>query len=286
MSDELLRSPPPKAGDFTVGIICALGLEAGSVEEMLDRKWHNTEDMFTRLESDKHEYTLGDVGSSHVALIWQMKPYGKTMAALAAAALRNSFPMIKYVLVVGVCGGMPKNVKGEEILLGDVIVGTALHKYDEGHQHTHTYVTGSKCEVGRNIEPFLNKLNNSKSYNSYLKKRCADFHKKLSLPKDSEAIYRGWAEDRLYKANDPHEDINKSCAELKCGEGGDNCVPRERLTRMEKALQKNQGEKLDTSPAIHFGPVGSGDTVMKSAVDRDRIAKAEKIIAFEMEGAG
>ncbi|KAH7194479.1 nucleoside phosphorylase domain-containing protein [Fusarium oxysporum] len=40
------------------------------------------------------------------------------------------------------------------------------------------------------------------------------------------------------------------------------------------------------APTIHFGPMASGDTVMISAIHRDRIAAAENIIAFEMEGAG
>ncbi|UPK89510.1 hypothetical protein LCI18_000445 [Fusarium solani-melongenae] len=39
-------------------------------------------------------------------------------------------------------------------------------------------------------------------------------------------------------------------------------------------------------PEIHFGLIASGDTVMKSAKQRDDIAKRENTIAFEMEGAG
>ena len=39
-------------------------------------------------------------------------------------------------------------------------------------------------------------------------------------------------------------------------------------------------------PSIHFGRVASGDTVMKCGQHRDDIAEREKIIAFEMEGAG
>lgn len=40
------------------------------------------------------------------------------------------------------------------------------------------------------------------------------------------------------------------------------------------------------TPKVHIGLVGSGDTVMKSGIDRDRIASRDKVIAFEMEGAG
>jgi nucleoside phosphorylase len=37
---------------------------------------------------------------------------------------------------------------------------------------------------------------------------------------------------------------------------------------------------------VHVGAVGSADTVMKSGVHRDAVAKRERVIAFEMEGAG
>src|SRR5207237_7832259 len=41
-----------------------------------------------------------------------------------------------------------------------------------------------------------------------------------------------------------------------------------------------------TQPMVHFGIIGSGNTVMKSGRHRDRMAQADGIIAFEMEGAG
>jgi nucleoside phosphorylase len=41
-----------------------------------------------------------------------------------------------------------------------------------------------------------------------------------------------------------------------------------------------------TEPMIHFGIMGSANTVLKSGGHRDRFAKVDGIIAFEMEGAG
>jgi len=40
------------------------------------------------------------------------------------------------------------------------------------------------------------------------------------------------------------------------------------------------------SPSIYIGNMGSADTVMKSAVHRDKIAEKYNLIGFEMEGAG
>ncbi|KAI1627493.1 hypothetical protein EDD37DRAFT_691863 [Exophiala viscosa] len=39
-------------------------------------------------------------------------------------------------------------------------------------------------------------------------------------------------------------------------------------------------------PVAHFGIMGSGNTVMKSGKHRDQIARTDRIIGFEMEGAG
>jgi nucleoside phosphorylase len=39
-------------------------------------------------------------------------------------------------------------------------------------------------------------------------------------------------------------------------------------------------------PGIHFGSIASGDKIMKSAEDRDRIAKETGVLSLKMEGAG
>jgi nucleoside phosphorylase len=45
-------------------------------------------------------------------------------------------------------------------------------------------------------------------------------------------------------------------------------------------------EQQEIQPAVHFGLIASGDTVMKSGTERDDITRQEGIIAFEMESAG
>ena len=42
----------------------------------------------------------------------------------------------------------------------------------------------------------------------------------------------------------------------------------------------------DHTPFIHLGRFGLANTIMKSGTDRDRIAAADEVIAFEMEGSG
>jgi nucleoside phosphorylase len=71
--------------------------------------------------------------------------------------------------------------------------------------------------------------------------------------------------------------VNTACKDLGCNEAG--------LRRVRSA--KKDFEKFTSfSPSIHIGPMGSADTVMKSAIHRDEIASKFNVIGFEMEGAG
>jgi NACHT domain len=71
--------------------------------------------------------------------------------------------------------------------------------------------------------------------------------------------------------------LDSSCEHLKCSD--DRQVFRNRLQQAKQAAKA-------PNPEIHFGLIASGDLVMKSGYHRDEIAAKEKIIAFEMEGAG
>jgi nucleoside phosphorylase len=76
--------------------------------------------------------------------------------------------------------------------------------------------------------------------------------------------------------------LNATCEELGCEES--YFVERERLQEKQELEQSSYEEAQ--APAIHLGTVASGDTVLKSGVDRDEIAQKEGVIAFEMEAAG
>ncbi|KAG5787516.1 hypothetical protein H9Q69_013417 [Fusarium xylarioides] len=95
----------------------------------------------------------------------------------------------------------------------------------------------------------------------------------LSDDRDLYADYPGSTKDRLFDASYLHTDVQKSCEELRCN---GKLVSRSRLANAEAS----------TTPTIHVGLMASGDAVMRSGEDRDRIAAAEGVIAFEMEGAG
>jgi nucleoside phosphorylase len=122
-----------------VAIICALPLEAENVQSVFDKCWEDEDKQYGKAVGDQNSYTTGVIGKYNVVLV-HMPSTGSNSAALSAAGLRSSFPEIKLALVVGVCGVVPVHVKTkEEIVLGDVIISTAVTQYDFGRQYPHGF---------------------------------------------------------------------------------------------------------------------------------------------------
>ena len=116
------------------------------------------------------------------------------------------------------------------------------------------------------------------------------------------ARYPGAHEDKLFKPSFVHQHhgssicgicsdtasnricvdtVNTRCEELGCVKGESAGIERVRSYR--NGLSNHE---TGFPPAIHIVKVGSGDTVMKSGLHRDEVAKQYGVIAFEMEGAG
>ncbi|KAH0559930.1 hypothetical protein GP486_003553 [Trichoglossum hirsutum] len=296
MADDPTLNPPERK-DFEIAIICALGKEARAVEAMFDHIWENADNEIGKLPSDKNSYTMGQIGRHYIVQVW-MPEMGKTKAALVAHQLKSSFTEIKHVLVVGVCGGVPHEPDGgDEILLGDVVISTKLIEYDSGRQYPGMFsIRDDGYKPDLEVRALLSKLQSSTSRGL---KEVFHRHLKDLLSKEyfSKARYPGAEEDRLYKSDYIHkhqgasscgvcaggervcdEAINSTCASLECSKS--QLEQRPRLEKIRETATKI------SYPAIHFGHVGSADRVMKSAKHRDSVAKSEKVIAFEMEGAG
>ncbi|KAH9204060.1 nucleoside phosphorylase domain-containing protein [Leptodontidium sp. 2 PMI_412] len=299
---------PPKDRDgFEIAIICALQSEADAVDALFDKYWDEDGDRYGKAPGDTNTYTTGAVGCHNVVLA-HMPGMGKGSAASVASNFRVSFGRIRLALVVGICGGVPFLVDGEEILLGDVIISTGVIQYDFGRQLPDRFVRKDTLEdnLGRpntEIRGFLSKLSGLRS-RKRLGQNTFGFLQKLCKEADFEkAQYPGPTEDRLYERSYRHKHhvlpsctictrcekkgddvcetaLESSCSDLKCHD--DKLVQRQRLPMSSDGAKAAGAQK----PRIHFGLIASGDMVMKSGEDRDEIALREKIIGFEMEGAG
>lgn len=314
----MAASPQPRSrNDFEIAIICVLQVESDAVEALFDEFWEDAD--YGKAPGDTNAYTLGRISRHNVVLV-HMPGMGKARAAAVASSFRSSFPSIKLGLLVGICGGVPNGTDNEkEIVLGDIIISTGLVQYDFGRRFDHKFIRKDTLEsnLGRpsaEIQSLLAKLGGRRS-RLRLYENTSSYLASLSQELGFEnARYLGADEDKLFESTYRHkhhdlttcntcancvkkEDevcgaaLESSCVELRCDENKQ--VTRSRLVWAKEAPAEvgeshaaPQENRNAIKPSIHFGFMASGDTVMKSAEDRDRIASEEKVIAFEMEGAG
>ncbi|KAJ6788122.1 hypothetical protein PWT90_07397 [Aphanocladium album] len=277
---EIKHLPPRPAstGDFGIAIICALTLEADAVVALFDHHWDDDGPPYDKAPCDPNAYSAGAIGRHNVILA-HMPGMGKANGAAVAANCRSSFPNIKLAIVVGVCGVVPcyrdDSHDDVEIVLGDVIVSSGVVQYDLGRRLPDQFVQKDTLldSLGRpndEIRSLLAKLRGIRGRKT-LRQKMVGYLNTLRTEPELAAGYPGTANDRLFEAAYRHRGDGMSCDE--CGCDGP-LVPRTRL------------EQGNLQPTVHFGLIASGDTVMKSGEDRDRIAQEKRIVAFEMEGAG
>lgn len=293
-----MPTAPRDRTDFQVALFCALPLEAENVQSMFDICWEDQDIQYGKAAGDQNSYNTGIIGKHNVVLV-HMPSMGGNSASLAAAGLRSSFRRIQLALVVGICGVVPKHPKTEqEIILGDVVISTAVVQYDLGRQYPGGFQMKNKVEdsLGRanpEIRAFLNMLTTQQNRQRLNKKFEQLVQSKEFQNKIPSATYPGVVHDRLFEASYDHRhrtgmtcnkclvDVGictRSCEELECEDS--KLVKRERLV-LETSLPNESH-----APLVHLGRFGSANTVMKSGLVRDYVSAADEITAFEMEGAG
>ncbi|KAH7463994.1 hypothetical protein FOMA001_g17758 [Fusarium oxysporum f. sp. matthiolae] len=274
-----LSPQPPRPNDrrgFEIAIICALPLEADAVEALFDHHWDDDDPPFDKGPGDPNAYSTGVIGRHNVVLSY-MPGTGIANAAAVASNCVKSFPGIKLALVVGVCGAVPFKLDKDEIVLGDVIVSDGIVQYDFGRQLPDRFarketLLDSLGRPNQEIRGVLAKLR-SLRHRRQLSAKIAECLEVLRQEPELRAKYPGFLKDRLFDASYRHKIDQKSCEQLGCN---GKLVSRSRL----------ETAGVRPTPAVHFGLMASGNSVMKSGKDRDRIAAQEGVIAFEMEGAG
>lgn len=291
---------------FEIAIICALTIEADAVIAIFDDFWEH-EEQYTMADGDTNSYTIGRIAQHNVVLV-HMPGIGKVSAANVATNLRSSFPRIRLGLLVGICGGVPFiNSVQQEIALGDVIISTQVVQTDFGRQYPDQFIPKDTLQdnLGRanpEIRGFLSKLQGKSAQTDLENQIKTDLASIINAEGYKDSGYLGVYEDEIYDTNSCHKHqvasactIYAQCAkpedgvcakalEPRCyrlGCPSSKLVPRARIEKVG-----HQDTKTLLHPVVHFGAMASADQVMKSARHRDSIAEQERIVAFEMEGAG
>ena len=291
--------PPRHQREFEIAIICALQIEHDAVETLLDEDYGHHGVLYRKAAGDPNIYTTGRLGRHHVVIAY-MPGIGKANAAVTAAGIRSSFQGVRLALIVGVCGAVPKPVaKGIDILLGDVLVSTAVLQVDFIRRYPNKSIIkdvreGNLGPPSSEIRSFIKKVSGHLTFPKVAKGTALHLRDLLEEEGFQDYQYPGMKEDRLYRSDHRHKHqesfwcpICEACLEHEheicaaalaapCGEVG--CG--------EKGLIKRFRSSTAGKPVIHFGLFASGDAVMKSAQHRDEIVRQTEVIGFEMEAAG
>ncbi|KAK8017131.1 hypothetical protein PG991_008207 [Apiospora marii] len=265
---------PSTRRDFEIAIICALIHEADAVEALFDHHWEDDGPPYDKAPGDPNAYSTGVIGRHNVVIAY-MPGMGKANAAALAAHCQASFPGIRLALVVGICGVVPTDRDGQEIVLGDVIISDGIIQYDFGRRLPERFerkdtLLDSLGRPNTEIRSLLAKLKGFRGRKTLQAKSL----RYLAIIQQEPALgaqYPGVNSDQLFDATYRHVADGKLCDD--CG-----CVgPLKQRSRL--------GDD-SPPPLVHFGLIASGDTVLKSGEDRDALAQEEEVIAFEMESAG
>jgi Phosphorylase superfamily len=215
-------SPPRHRRDFQIPIICALPLEANSVEALFDKCWEDDGQRYGKASGDPNAYTTGLIGSHNVVLA-HMPSMGKASAASVASKLQTSFEGIKLALVVGICGGVPTRTDNEDILLGDVIISEGLIEYNFGRQLPNKFIRKNILQdtLGRPNFEIRSVLAKLKTYRSRIRLEedmlsyLSGVQQKLGFEKIG---YPGMEADKLFEPTyrHKHHDLSTCSVCMKC----------------------------------------------------------------------
>ncbi|KAL4926591.1 putative kinesin light chain [Aspergillus undulatus] len=288
---------PKSRNDFTIAIICALPLEAEAVEALFDKCYDRLGKYYGKHRGDTNAYINGRIGRHNVVLCY-MPGMGKGSAASVASSLQFSYTGIELALVVGICGGAPPPPNYEEIFLGDVIISDSVIEYDFGRQYPGGFQrkTGLKDTLGRPGREIRTLLNGLRAENARSELQNQAQQYLYTLQQTGTKWYHPRLNDMLFKASYLHKHSHyASSARCSCfGTDSPDQICEDALGKDCDELNCDKGQQIRCrefseeaiQTSIYIGPVASADTVMKSGQYRDEIVRKERVVGFEMEGAG
>ncbi|KAH8673187.1 hypothetical protein BGZ61DRAFT_427876 [Ilyonectria robusta] len=254
---------------YTVAWLAPLEIEARAALHLLDNRH---EGRFPMGRGDDYVFQAGDVCGHNIiiATLPAGQEYGTGSAAALASQVKRFFPNLWFGLLVGVAAGLPNLSRDPplDIRLGDVLVGipegnsAGLIAYDLGKE------TGQDCLQLLRLGHVL--------ATTETVVRSAIGSIKLKAPKDAEMFlpYYEHIKDKEHPNGTFIDPGQEKDALYQVDDG-----VTERLVERERRLDSKRTR-------VWYGPIGSGEKLMKNARKRNELRDKYNIIGLEMEAAG
>ena len=262
--------------EFTVGWICALPLELTAAQGMLEEEYEDND--LEQNPRDTNKYSLGQIAGHKVVLTCLISA-GTNHAGSAALHMRYTFEHLKFILMVGIGGGIPNLSKGKDVHLGDVVVSMpsgrhgGVIQFDSGKllQDKAFLITGALKAPPPLLQKVVKYLiarheSQENCIARYIQEMLQKHPKNTRIGTDYRRPGRG--NDLLFKA------------EYVCRRDGNTCdeCDREQLI--------TRPDCREDEPVIHYGNIASGSSVVRDALKRDHLGKDCGALCVEMEAAG
>ncbi|KAL8898562.1 MAG: hypothetical protein Q9207_006638 [Kuettlingeria erythrocarpa] len=221
-------------------------------------------------------YKASRIGNHDVVMVVLGK-IGLGRIPVVAASMHKSFRHLKHLLVVGLGGGRPDYALGEQMVLGDVVVSTQVEHVDCGRRAT----TGFEYTYQTNLlSPALqNAVNTLRSLHSLHGTRIPQALQRIR-EKFHPTNIRDYPEDpgpdvdRLFDPDYHYKVQAEPCENC--------CDPRKSKSRYNRGPKAHRDKD---SPFIHYGIIGSGNSLVVATEARDILFERFGAIYFEMEAA-
>lgn len=247
-----------------MGWVCALSVELAAAEEMLDEE-HETPAYDVR---DTNIYTCGRIGEHNVVIACLPEgQMGTNSAAAVAVRMKSTFASTRFGLMVGIGGGVPSD--DADVRLGDVVVSKPYKTHGGVVQYDFrkATLTGFERVGSLNSPPVILLAAVAKVRAKHLRGKglLSKYLSKLTDIPDFEREAAG--PDILFKAE---YDLAEGILCKECEQ--DRSVARKPRRR---------------EVVVHYGTIASGNQVIKTAAERDRLStELDGVLCFEMEAAG
>ncbi|KAL7758686.1 hypothetical protein ACKLNR_011113 [Fusarium oxysporum f. sp. zingiberi] len=247
---------------YKVAWIAPLEIEARAALCLLDERHHGR---FPVSRGDDYIFEAGVMGGHNIiiATLPAGQEYGNGSAAALVSQVKRCFPNLWFGLLVGVAAGLPNISRGHDIRLGDVLVGlpdgnsAGLIAYDLGKETEDGFELLHHGHSLAMTEPIV---------------RSAIGNIKLQAPNEREVFlpyYEKIAnlEHATGKFADPGQDYDI-------------------LYDDESQMIQRSTRPAHKRSRVWYGPIGSGDKLLKNAEKRNLLRDKYDIIGLEMEAAG
>ncbi|KAM0425956.1 hypothetical protein ACHAPT_008895 [Fusarium lateritium] len=253
---------------YTIAWIAPREIEAQAALHMLD---HRHKGRFPVSRGDDYVFQAGDINGHNIiiATLPESQEYGTGSAAALASQVKKFLPNLWFGLLVGIAAGLPNLTRDPplDIRLGDVLVGlpdgesAGLIAYELGKETVNGFQLLRLGRVLASTETVV---------------RSAIGSIKIMAPNDVDEflpLYEGIKTKEHPRGNFEDPGQEKDVLYSTDNHGTSHVVPRGKRPANKRTR-------------VWYGPIGSGDKLVKNAEKRNELRDKYNIIGLEMEAAG